>query len=292
MPRRVESFMGDEDQRKYAFAQLAQSDQGTELQRHPQQAFGRVYDIPDDVDGRGIPSPPSPNEIPALLRSGQSSPLYRPATPAGISSGPVASVAPTTQVESTAMDSSYHSSGAMRAPTTSVRSSAPAPCNVPQPESIELTTHPSVGALSEPQAPPSRSQRMPLLRDYSHTQDATTAPGARAPRQLLAYPNAGSAAHVGQETAYGRAAHAQAQVPAQRQPRSDELESAAHSAVPPLAPPLSLPHATGPSQYPRQADEGVTGEEQATNERSAARMSMESGRSGRRKLVKKNPEKR
>jgi chitin synthase len=51
MPRRVESFMGDEDRRKYFFAQQAQREPGGAYTQVPQQ--GRVYEVSDDADPKG-----------------------------------------------------------------------------------------------------------------------------------------------------------------------------------------------------------------------------------------------
>ena len=48
MPRRVESFMGDEDRRKYFFAQQAQREPGGAYTQVPQQ--GHVYEVSDDSD--------------------------------------------------------------------------------------------------------------------------------------------------------------------------------------------------------------------------------------------------
>jgi chitin synthase len=50
MPRRVESIMGDEDRRKYFFAQQAQREPGGAYATEP--ARGHVYDMEDDVHGK------------------------------------------------------------------------------------------------------------------------------------------------------------------------------------------------------------------------------------------------
>ena len=51
MPRRVESIMGDEDRRKYFFAQQAQ--RGSSGLYTTEQSRGRVYDVSDEIDHKG-----------------------------------------------------------------------------------------------------------------------------------------------------------------------------------------------------------------------------------------------
>ncbi len=51
MPRRVESIMGDEDRRKYLFAQQAQREPGGAYMN--QQSHGQVYDVADEQDHKG-----------------------------------------------------------------------------------------------------------------------------------------------------------------------------------------------------------------------------------------------
>jgi len=52
MPRRVESIMGDEDRRKYLFAQQAQRDSHISNSEHHRQS-GHVYEMSDDGDHKG-----------------------------------------------------------------------------------------------------------------------------------------------------------------------------------------------------------------------------------------------
>ena len=53
MPRRVESFMGDEDQKKYLFAQRAQQEpRGAYMSMH-NQSHGHVYEVSDESDRKG-----------------------------------------------------------------------------------------------------------------------------------------------------------------------------------------------------------------------------------------------
>ena len=108
MPRRVESIMGDEDQRKYHFAQLAQREGGGSFASRDQ--GGKVYDIGDDDDQKadwnesttsfGVEHEHNNHRSngPSNGRSrrssfhsihgpsGNASPMYRPATPSGLSS--------------------------------------------------------------------------------------------------------------------------------------------------------------------------------------------------------------
>lgn len=109
MPRRVESIMGDEDRKKYYFAQQAQREPGG---AYMNQDHGRVYDIEDDalrkdnwnesVESFGYDSTPSPNQYTGqdYLRAepqrsnsyntsvtppGSRSPNFAPAQPSGLS---------------------------------------------------------------------------------------------------------------------------------------------------------------------------------------------------------------
>ena len=93
MPRRVESIMGEEDRRKYFFAQQAQREPGGAYMTEPQ---GRVYDLGDEpdpkntwvdsVDSLGYDSPPHQhNNRDSFLRPDLQSRTssYNPVTPPG-----------------------------------------------------------------------------------------------------------------------------------------------------------------------------------------------------------------
>lgn len=109
MPRRVESIMGEEDRKKYFFAQQAQREPGGAYMTHD---HGRVYDLDDDsphkenwnesVESFGYETTATPNQYPSQdhLRAepqrsssynnpvtppGSRSPNFAPAQPSGLS---------------------------------------------------------------------------------------------------------------------------------------------------------------------------------------------------------------
>lgn len=109
MPRRVESIMGEEDRKKYFFAQQAQREPGG---AYMTQDHGRVYDIDDDsphkenwnesVESLGYDASPAPHQHPgqdylraepqnsssygnAITPPGSRSPNFAPAQPSGLS---------------------------------------------------------------------------------------------------------------------------------------------------------------------------------------------------------------
>ena len=178
MPRRVESIMGDEDQRKYMFAQQAQKSGGGVFA--PEQT-GKVYDLGDDdgkadwadsslsLDGRGAgpgydsdtqqqqnrdfrhdgrsrassfhsaaPQPPSG------VASGSASPMFRPTTPSGLSSEMGLLSAPQN------VHNRDRSTSPMRAGRSPLRN---LPVSGAPGEPIEMGERPQ--------------QRMPLMRDNS-----------------------------------------------------------------------------------------------------------------------------
>ena len=91
MPRRVESIMGDEDRRKYYFAQQAQREPGGAYTQVPQQ--GHVYEVGDDdpkgnwndsVESLGSEYAPTPTHG-GIDSPGSRSPNFRPTHPSTLS---------------------------------------------------------------------------------------------------------------------------------------------------------------------------------------------------------------
>ena len=95
MPRRVESIMGDEDRRKYFFAQQAQQTPTGAYMSMEVQDHGHVYEMGDDLDNKrawtesaeSVDSEEYQNQdIPRYSRDmyGRHSPVFAPKQPAGV----------------------------------------------------------------------------------------------------------------------------------------------------------------------------------------------------------------
>ncbi len=125
MPRRVESIMGEEDRRKYYFAQQAQREPGGAYTQVPQQ--GHVYEVGDDdpkgnwndsVDSLGSEYVPTPIHG-GIDSPGSRSPNFRPTHPSTLST----ELGSITHNDLTVPDASHErSSSATRQPIRTARS--------------------------------------------------------------------------------------------------------------------------------------------------------------------------